>query len=99
MKETLTILRLLAKLLVQLPGKMMKKVRTGRPAAVYGYVNLYRNDDEDEIFKGEENVKQTVTGSRFIYASREEALAYRLDSIFFRNRTWKYWKTKKVCIS
>lgn len=91
MKETLTILRLLGKLLVQLPGKMMKKVRTGRSAAVYGYVNLYRLENGSII--------QTVMGSRFPYASLERALEHRCPSMRYCGQVWKYWKTQKVRIS
>ena len=91
MKETLTILRLLAKLLVQMPGKMIKKVRTsarkpkGGADEGAGYVNLYRADDGTLSF-----------GSCDPYGSKLAAVTYHLPELRKAGKVYIYWTTVKI---
>lgn len=94
MKETLTILRLLAKLLVQLPGKMMKKVRTSARKPKGGaddgakHVNLYRADDGTWAF-----------GSHHPYDSLGEAYNNHYPELEEAGKVYRYWATVKVSFS
>lgn len=93
MKETLTILRLLGKLLVQLPGKMMKKVRTtarkSKGVADDGamYANLYRADDGTLSF-----------GSLYPYNSLGDALCCHVPELK-KNKVYRYRATVKISFS
>lgn len=94
MKETLTILRLLGKLLVQLPGKMIKKVRTSASKPKGGadegalYANLYQADDGTWAF-----------GSLHPYDSLGDALCCHLPEQKKAGEVYRYRTTIKVSFS
>lgn len=93
MKETLTIVRLLGKLLMQLPGKMIKKVRTSarKPKGVADdgakYANLYISDDGSWAF-----------GSLYPYNSLSEALWWHIPELK-KGKVYRYRATVKISFS